>query len=495
MDMVEPGTGLILAMAQNRPVMGTDRKRGESYYNYSAEYAMGGAEGYQAGSTFKAFTAAAAMEQGIPLTKRYDARSPLNLSGVPFKTCLGIARDPKYRPKNSTISGNMDMHRGMAMSVNTYFLQLERDTGVCAASKMADRLGVKESKPAPGKDLTNDPRIQVPSFTLGVANVSPLSMAEAYATFAARGVHCDPIVVSKIITRDGKELEPLSANCKQAISKGVADGVTTLLHGVVTNGTGRPVQLSGIRNQAGKTGTIEDNQAVWFNGFTPLVAGAAMIAIDPTSSHWAHSNSGVRGYTVPSSGFYLQGHGSTDAGARIWRPAMQAAMKGKPDVSFHDPPSAVLHGKMTTVPYLYGMSISDAIKKLQAAGFSVSRQYVYSSQPRYSFLGWSPPPGAPIAQFGTVTALFSSGQDPAILRAQRQAAQQQAAAQRQAAHQRAQQKAAQQRAAAQQAAAQKAAAQKAAAQKAAEQQAAAQKAAQQKAADQKKKKDVKKKKS
>jgi membrane peptidoglycan carboxypeptidase len=471
MDMVEPGTGLILAMAQNRPVMGTDRKKGESYYNYSAEYDLGGAEGYQAGSTFKVFTAAAALEKGIPLTKIYNARSPLNLSGVPFRTCLGTARDPNYNPRNSTVSGTMNMYRGMAMSVNTYFLQLERDTGVCEASKMADRLGVKESKPAPGVNLTNDPRIQVPSFTLGVANVSPLSMAEAYATFAARGVHCDPVVVAKIIGPNGKQLEPLSANCKQAISTDVADGVTTLLRGVMTNGTGRPVRLSGIRNQAGKTGTIEDNQAVWFNGFTPLVAGAAMIAIDPTSKHWRYHHSGVKGYTVPSSGFYLQGHGSTDAGARIWHPAMQAAMKGKPDVGFHNPPSSIVQGQMSTVPSLYGLGIAEATTKLQAAGFTVDRRYVYSSQQRYSFLGWYPGPGSSIPQFGTVTAVFSDGPDPAIQRAQHRAAQ------RQAEQQQAQQQAAQ----------------KAAAQKAAQQKAAQQKAAQQKAAEQKKNKGKKKK--
>src|SRR5690606_25228735 len=66
MNMIQPGTGLILAMAQSRPVMGDNAKKGETYYNYSASPKLGGAEGYQAGSTFKAFTAAAALEKGIP---------------------------------------------------------------------------------------------------------------------------------------------------------------------------------------------------------------------------------------------------------------------------------------------------------------------------------------------------------------------------------------------------------------------------------------------
>ena len=69
MNMIQPGTGLIVAMAQSRPVMGDNAKKGQTYWNYSATPGMGGAQGFQAGSTFKAFTAAAALEKGIPLSK------------------------------------------------------------------------------------------------------------------------------------------------------------------------------------------------------------------------------------------------------------------------------------------------------------------------------------------------------------------------------------------------------------------------------------------
>jgi membrane peptidoglycan carboxypeptidase len=62
-----------------------------------------------------------------------------------------------------------------------------------------------------------------PSFTLGTVEVSPLSMAEAYATFAARGIHCNPIIVSKITTRSGKNLAVPDANCRRVVDKDVAD--------------------------------------------------------------------------------------------------------------------------------------------------------------------------------------------------------------------------------------------------------------------------------
>ena len=74
MNMIQPGTGLIVAMAQSRPVMGSNAKKGQTYWNLAVDPAMGGIQGYQAGSTFKAFTAAAALEKGIPLSKKYNAR-------------------------------------------------------------------------------------------------------------------------------------------------------------------------------------------------------------------------------------------------------------------------------------------------------------------------------------------------------------------------------------------------------------------------------------
>ena len=101
MNMMQPGTGLIIAMAQSREVMGQNRKKGETFYNYSVRTSIGGAEGYQAGSTFKAFTAAAALEKGMPLTKRYNARSPMDFSKhVPDLRREGTST--AIGPRNST---------------------------------------------------------------------------------------------------------------------------------------------------------------------------------------------------------------------------------------------------------------------------------------------------------------------------------------------------------------------------------------------------------
>ena len=434
MNMIEPGTGLIIASAQSRPVMGIKKKKGETYYNYSVEQALGGAEGYQAGSTFKAFTAAAALEKGIPMTKKYNARSPLYLGNTRFTTCIGSTRDPKYRPKNSTgVNGVMDMQKGIASSVNTYFLQLEHDVGVCPVTKMAKKAGVQLSDPK--LNLTSSPSVQVPSFTLGVSEVTPMSMAEAYATFAARGIHCDPVIVSKITTRTGKLLEPPNANCKRVFSKEVADGMNRLLSGVMKGrGTGFRARIPFIENQAGKTGTINSNKAVWFNGYTPLIAGSAMIAVDPTKEIWkgARKRSGVAGYYVPSTRVVLEGSGSGDAGMKIWQPAMTEAMSGKPDVKFKEPPSSMLEGKQVQVPNLEGVGYADAKLMLEKLGFTVLRRETYSDAPRGQFLGWSPGSGSSVPEFSEIYAVFSGGRDPAQVEAERRAAEAQAKAEAEA---------------------------------------------------------------
>ncbi|HET9649474.1 MAG TPA: transglycosylase domain-containing protein, partial [Microlunatus sp.] len=437
MNMIQPGTGLIVAMAQSRPVMGANAKKGETYWNLAVDPAMGGIQGYQAGSTFKAFTAAAALEKGIPLSKRYNAARTMNFSGRSFDTCEGRSRVyGSWRVSNSTgTNGNMDMYKGAAMSVNTYFVQLALDTGMCRVTKMAEKLGVKSgSRDRDIVDFYQDK----PSFTLGSVEVSPLSMAEAYATFAARGIHCNPVIVSKITTRTGKRLEPLDADCKRVISKDVADGMNRLLTRVMTNGTGTRARIPDGRAQAGKTGTIDSNEAVWFAGYTPEVAGVAMISIDNRKKPFIRGQAGfrsrgVKGYRVPSSGIYLEGSGSGDAGMKIWKPVMTSYLQDKPRTSFKAPPNKILQGKITRVPALYGMSIADATKKLQSEGFSVVRQFVYSnSTPKYGFIGWSPGPGSRVSEFGTVTALFSKGRDPAEVRAQ-QEAQKKAAAKKKAA--------------------------------------------------------------
>jgi membrane peptidoglycan carboxypeptidase len=359
MDMIQPGTGRIVAMAQSRPVMGPSASKGETYWNYSVPPEMGGSSGFQAGSTFKAFTAAAALAKGIPLSQRFDAQPTMDFSGASFESCQGSRQvSGGWRVSNSTgTNGVMDMYTGAEFSVNTYFVQLALKVGMCDVTKMAEKLGVESStKAAPIRSYDDKP-----SFTLGTAEVSPLSMAQAYATFAAGGIHCDPIILDHITDSNGKSLAGPGANCTRVISSDVAAAMNSLLSAVMTKGTGARVETADHRPQAGKTGTIDSNAAVWFLGYTPQVAGAAMISVDNLrkpfeKSAGGYRSSGLKGYRVPSTGVWLEGSGSGDAGKDIWKPVMDSYLQAKPASGFAPPAADLVFGRQAPGSYGSGGS-------------------------------------------------------------------------------------------------------------------------------------------
>ncbi len=413
MNMIQPGTGLIVAMAQNRTEMGS--KKGQTYINYSVGAgAMGGGRGFQAGSTFKSFTMAAALEKGIPISKKFNAKSPYNFTGKTFQSCQGQEQIGRYIVKNSVgHSKTIGMIEAAEFSVNTYFIQLELAAGMCRVTKMTKKAGVELGDP--GVDLVEEYN-QYPSFTLGTANVTPLSMAEGYATFAARGIHCDPIVISKVTSRSGKSLEVPDGNCKRVMSKGVADGVSKVLKSVMDSGTGTRAKIFNGHEMAGKTGTTESNRAVWFAGYTPEIAGVAMIAVEGDNKYWKGKRKSVKGYTVPSTRVYLEGSGSGDSGSKIWKPVMESYLRNVPKTRFSQPPSAILRGKKVQVPSLYGLSYDAAKKKLEKAGFTVETAYVFSDRPKGTVLGWSPSPGSTTQQYGTIYWNLSKGKDPEVVK-------------------------------------------------------------------------------
>ena len=117
-----------------------------------------------------------------------------------FETCDGpYAGDQKgWDPENSTGAGTFDLYSGTQQSVNTFFAQLETRTGMCEPLELAEEMGVKVPQAQ-----------QVPSWILGVSDADPLTMAQAYATFAARGLHCDPRPVTQVLDSSGSVAQGL----------------------------------------------------------------------------------------------------------------------------------------------------------------------------------------------------------------------------------------------------------------------------------------------
>ncbi len=355
--LVEPGTGKVRAVTQSRPI-GTNAKRGETFINYAVPKRYGHANGFQAGSTFKPFVLAAALKQGMPLTTQIMAPPTIRLPVDRFRGCHGrLTSDKVWTPSNSTGSGLFDLRTGTRRSVNTFFAQLELRTGICGPYRLAKQMGVR----------LNDPSSQmVPSFTLGVVDTDPLTMASAYATFAARGRYCRPRPVLAVRTLRGRLVHRYANSCRRVFGKAVADGVNEVLRGVQEpGGFGYNAGLGLSQPSAGKTGTTQRNSAVWFAGYTPDLAGVSVIAGVDRRGRWLSLNGrSIGGQRI------AHASGSGTAGP-VWGDAMHRLQKRIPDHDFVAPPPRVVHGESVVVPDVRGLDLAQARAVLRAAGLSV----------------------------------------------------------------------------------------------------------------------------
>jgi len=356
-SMVEPGTGNILAMTQNR-TWGTSGV-GKTTYNYNTDRAMGGTMGMQAGSTFKIFTLAAALEAGISPYEPISSPSPATFEG--FVNCDTGAPYPPVTVRNSTRGGTLTMAQATAFSTNTYFMAIEERTGLCRPAEIAEAMGVYTGD---GEEL---PR--VPSFTLGTPEVTPLAMANAYATFAAHGEYCKPRSILEVRDRDQRRMPIPPEECTQVVDRPVADSVTELLTGVVdgpiSGRTGSRMSLD-PQPAAGKTGTTNDSAAVWFAGYTPQVAAAVWVG-DPRGG-FAHP---LKDITINGE-YYRQVYGGTLAGP-IWKASMEAALAARPIQEFTldtGLPTAVF--TVDKIPNLVGLSDSaEILRQLEDSGLDL----------------------------------------------------------------------------------------------------------------------------
>ncbi|KPH96846.1 Membrane carboxypeptidase (penicillin-binding protein) [Streptomyces sp. OK228] len=319
--LVEPGTGKIVGMGQSRPY---GYGKNETEYNYSVDRDMGGSNyGFPTGSTFKPFVAAAALEEGRPATQQYP--SPYEMAyPSPVQTCSSKPwtnlTNEKLSNESTEEKGPYALKTAMAKSVNTYFVQMISDIGICPVVKMTDKLHVVQGN--------GDKLPEVPAITLGSKGISPLTMASAYATFASRGMYCTPIAIESITQKaDGREksLEVPKSTCSRAMSEKTADTVNTLLQGVIDSGTGQQAGLSD-RDNAGKTGTTDERKNAWFVGYTPNLSGAVWVG-SPKQN--------VKMTGIRIGGVYHDLVYGGQVPGPIWKDAMTGALVGKDSPSFN----------------------------------------------------------------------------------------------------------------------------------------------------------------
>jgi membrane peptidoglycan carboxypeptidase len=314
--VVQPGTGGVQALAVDRGY-GSHADKHQTRVNL----ALGGSSGFQAGSTFKMFTLAAAIERGVPLSLTFDSPPQVHLDG--FEGCGGTPLG-SWSPKNAEDGegGRFGLVKATWLSVNTYFAQLERKIGVCAPWRLAKEMGITEIS-------TGGPPAQVPAFTLGSDDTSPLQVAAAYAALAARGMYCRPQAIATIVGGAGKELRRARPDCARVMSEHTADVTTSILRGVIDGPdparTGASADIG--RPAAGKTGTTDSFAAAWFTGYTPQLAASVWVG-DPRGGT-SHPLTNVR----VGGRFYPHVYGA-DLPAAVWRATMTGALRGRPALQF-----------------------------------------------------------------------------------------------------------------------------------------------------------------
>ncbi|MFE4538038.1 transglycosylase domain-containing protein [Streptomyces scopuliridis] len=260
---IEPGTGKVVAMYGG--------------IDYTKQYVNNATRrDYQVGSTFKPFVFAAAVEHGSE-TQYGEPITPFTVyDGDNEHMVEGPDGDTGYAPANEddTDYGPISVQTATAYSVNAVYAQMAQDVGPGTVRETAVALGLPESTP----DLT-----ATPSIALGPATASVLDMAKAYATLANHGRHGMYTLVDKI-TKNGAEVALPKRDVTQVISRRAADTTTSMLRGVVDDGTGTAAQSAG-RPAAGKTGTAEEDKAAWFAGYTPdLATVVAVMGADPVTA-------------------------------------------------------------------------------------------------------------------------------------------------------------------------------------------------------------------
>jgi membrane peptidoglycan carboxypeptidase len=274
--LIQPGTGYIRAIAVNRE-FGTGP--GHTTVDYAVNTKYGASAGVQTGSSSKIFTLVTALKQGLPFGYHLKVTSPTTVG--PYYNCHG-GYVPPFRVINAEGpqgARTYTIYNGTTASINAFYATLEQRVGLCNVVRTAASLGLTR---ADGTSLLHkDPHLprsvdlpadNYPSFTLGSVYVSPLSMAAAYATLAARGVYCRPMAIKAITGRDGRPIPVESPGCHRVISKSVADAANYVLQGVLGGGGTASNRGIGIP-AAAKTGTANGGFYAAFAGYTPRLAG------------------------------------------------------------------------------------------------------------------------------------------------------------------------------------------------------------------------------
>lgn len=397
---VQPGTGRVLAMVQNK-TFSEDQQVGEASrshtsINYNTDYNYGGSNGFQVGSQYKVFVLLDWLKSGKSLNDTVDASRQSYTRWTDSCEPGGKMTTAPWNPQNydGSGSGRITPYEATRRSVNTAFVNMASKLDLCDIRKTAESLGVHR---ADGGELS-----KLPSAVLGANEIAPLTMASAFAGIAAQGKFCTPVAIDKIVGPGGKDMAVPKSSCDQAVTPEVANTAAYAMQAVFgPGGTAANAVVPGAP-QFGKTGTADDAYDTWITGGTTKAV----------TSFWIGNVQGMPGTGRKSSMYNVQANGTSafQAKFRAFAGITTATIGKFGGDAFPKPDASLTKTQQSPVPDVSGQSVADATAALTAAGFNVQvGDPVLSSVAAGMVAGTDPAAGTNVTSGNTITIRPSDG--------------------------------------------------------------------------------------
>ncbi|MCM6764002.1 transglycosylase domain-containing protein [Rathayibacter sp. ZW T2_19] len=399
---VQTGTGRVLTMVQNTrysqdPTV-LESGPGYSAINLNVDADDGGGQGFQTGSAYKVFTLAEWLDQGHTLVEKFDSKRK-NWTGFADR-CDGVQNYPAYDPKNVNDFGYSDTDTALNSTINSL------NTGFIGMSHLLDLCDIRERAEAFGVHRADgDPLVQTPAAVLGTNEISPLTMAVAYAGIANDGVTCTPVSITAIIGADGEEIAPIRTQCSRSVTPDVAHAMQYAMLQVTAIGSGYEADPRDGVQHITKTGTTDDSVDTWTVGASSTTSLAVWVgSISPRES----------GTRMSLDGLSFESGWAPNARHRIWKPLMTRIDARYGGEDFAAPEPSMIVAPQRIVPDVVGLGIDDARRALEAAGLVVgATSPVDSVRPRDEVDGADPSAGTSVDEGSAIGLRLSSGTPPA----------------------------------------------------------------------------------
>ena len=404
---VEVGTGRIVAMAQNRYFdQSSNPVVGGTSVNFNSDKTHGGSSGFQPGSTYKVFTLAEWLKNGYTLGDHVDGRiftgEDVDLDGEPDEvkiwdvstdfqaTCGGVVGLWEVNNSGDHTIDDISVQEAVVTSQNTAFASMASQLDLCEIRDTAKDFGVHR---ADGDEL-----LFVPSAILGTNEISPLTMAAAYAGISNGGVYCSPIAIDRVVLRGtNDELAVPKSLCNQSVAPGVAAAMIHAMKAVVSGGTGSAANTNDGTPLAGKTGTTDDRIHTWMAGFSTEVATAAWVG-------------NVVGLT-PQTGKSVNGRAVSTIRHAVWKDVMLEVNKHYEEEQFTRANPRYIEATMRNIPDITGFNLETAKVQLISGDLNVQlvELPVASAQQIGNVAYTFPPAGEPVPRGSIIEVFISSG--------------------------------------------------------------------------------------